>query len=181
MVPGMLNRRLFVAGLAAVAAPPAGRAAEPVKIVFVDTGNTGRSLMAETLGRAEAARRKLPVALISRALDPDPFDEAPEPNARALLDARGFDVAGHRARRLEPGDIAHADLILTMTDAHAGKVRAMAPEAGGKVFTLARYATGGDEQIPDAWGKPMAAYEAVIAQLDRLVPLALTKATAGRN
>ncbi|MBI1196549.1 MAG: protein tyrosine phosphatase [Phenylobacterium sp.] len=177
----MLNRRLLVAGLAALAAPLPGRTAEPVKIAFVDTGNTGRSLMAETLARAEAARRGLPVALISRAVDPDPFDEAPEANAQALLAARGFDVSGHRARRLEPGDVAHADLVLTMTDSHVEKVLALAPQAAGKVFTLARYATGADEPIPDAWGKPMAAYEAVIAQLDRLVPLALAKATAGRT
>ena len=173
----MLNRRHLIAGLSAAAAPFASRAQAPVKIVFVDTGNTGRSLMAEVLGRAEAARRKLPVALISRGLDPVPFDEAAEPNARVLLAARGFDVAAHRARRLDLADIAHADLILTMTAGHAEKVVALAPGAGGKVFTLARYATGADEPVPDAWGKPMAAYEAVVAQLDRLIPPALTKAT----
>ena len=32
---------------------------------------------------------------------------------------------------------------------------------------------------PDAWGKPMAAYQAVLAQLDQFLPLALDRAVAG--
>nr|QQZ49200.1 MFS transporter [Phenylobacterium glaciei] len=111
----MLDRRhLFVLPVLCLLAGRA-HAAEPVKIAFVDTGNTGRSLMAQTLARALAARRVLPIAVISRGLDVDPFDETPEPNAQALMAARGFDVSAHRARALQPADIAHADLILTMT------------------------------------------------------------------
>jgi protein-tyrosine phosphatase len=175
----MLRRRFMVLALAAAAVP--ARAAEPVKIAFVDTGNTGRSLMAEMLARALIAKGALPIAVISRGLDLDPFDEAPEPNARTLLAERGLDVAAHRARRLDAADVAHADLILTMTPAHAAKVIALFPEAKAKTFVLAAFATGADEPIPDAWGKPMAVYQAVVAQLDRLLPLALVRATAGRR
>ncbi len=161
----------------AVALPsPWARAAEPVKIVFVDTGNTGRSLMAETIARALAGRAGQAAAVISRGVDVDPFDETPEPGALALLTERGADVAGHRARQLQPADVAHADLILTMTAAHAQKVAALYPQAAAKTFSLALYATGVDEAVPDAWGKPMDAYRAVAAQLDRFIPLALAKA-----
>lgn len=176
----MLNRRrLFVLPLLAAFAGQA-RAAEPLKIAFVDTGNTGRSLMAETLARALAARRAQPIAVISRGLDVDPFDEAPEANAQILMAARGFDVAAHRARPLAGPDIAHADLVLTMTAAHAEKIAALYPEAKAKTFTLAAYASGQDATIPDAWGKPMAAYTAVLDQLDLYLPLALAKAAAVR-
>lgn len=176
----MLNRRHLIARLAVVAAPIPGHAAEPVKIAFVDTGNTGRSLMAEMIARALAVQRRLPVALISRGLDPDPFDDAAEPNALKLMAARGIDVSAHRARRLESADVVHANVILTMTGDHVVGVRTLAPFASGKIFTLAKYATGSDEQIPDAWGKPMAVYESVVAQLDRFIPLALAKAVAER-
>lgn len=173
----MLDRRgLVLLPLLAAVATRAWAAAEPVKIAFVDTGNTGRSLMAETLARALAARRNLPIAVISRGLDVDPFDEAPELNARRLMAGRGFDVADHRARRLEAADVAHADLILTMTPSHAAKVVALYLEAGSKTFTLAAYAAGTDTPIPDAWGKPMDAYRAVLAQLDLYLPPALARA-----
>jgi protein-tyrosine phosphatase len=174
------RRRLFLLPLLA-ALPRRVQAAEPLKIAFVDTGNTGRSLMAETLARALAARRALPIAVISRGLDVDPFDEAPEANAQTLMAARGFDVANHRARMLTAADIAHADLILTMTTTHVEKVVALYPDAAPKTFTLAAYATGQEVAIPDAWGKPMAAYRAVLDQLDLYLPLALAKAVASRS
>lgn len=179
----MLDRRRVLGlglGLTAGFASPAS-AAEPVKIAFVDTGNTGRSLMAETLARALIRRRALPMAVISRGLDVDPFDEAPEANARILMAERGFDVAAHRARRLDAADASHADLLLTMTAAHAEKVLALFPGAAGKTHTLAAFATGEDVAIPDAWGKPMADYRAVLAQLDRYLPLALARAATGRK
>ncbi len=174
----MVSRRRLLALLSALGLSSRGasRAAEPIKILFVDTGNTGRSLMAETLARDLAARPPAPLVFISRGLDVDPFDESPEANARILMAQRGFDLSLHRARRLEASDAAHADLILTMTPEHARKLVAAHPDARAKTFTLARYATGSDEPIPDAWGKPMEAYRAVVAQLDRLLPLALAKA-----
>lgn len=176
------RRSLLKLGLAtALAAAGAARAAEPLKIVFVDTGNTGRSLMAETLARDLIRRRGLSAAVISRGLDVDPFDEAPEENARILMRQRGFDVAAHRARRLDAADVAHADLILTMTSAHAAKTVAAHPAAAGKTFTLAAYASGATADIPDAWGKPMADYRAVLEQLDRYLPPALARAASERK
>jgi len=44
------------------------------------------------------------------------------------------------------------------------------------VVPLALYATGVSEPIPDAWGKPMEAYRAVLVQLDRFMPLAIARA-----
>ena len=172
----MLSRRHLLALFAASGLTSRAAAAEPIKILFLDTGNTGRSLVAETLARDLAARRQAPLAVISRGLDVDPFDEAPEPNARILMSERGFDVGAHIARRLEASDVAHADVILTMTPEHVVKLLAAYPVARAKTFTLASYATGAEEPIPDAWGKPMEVYRAIVAQLDRFLPPALVKA-----
>ena len=81
------RRRLLILGLALF--PAHAYAAEPFKIAFVDTGNTGRSLMAVTLARAMIAKRGMSLAVISRGLDIDPFDEAPEANAAILMTQRG--------------------------------------------------------------------------------------------
>ncbi|WP_397419842.1 hypothetical protein [Phenylobacterium sp.] len=177
----MILRRTLLAGAlvfasasSAAAAPPPPAAA--VRVAFVDTGNTGRSLMAEVLSRALAEQRGWPLKFISRGLDVDPWGEAPEVNAAALLAGRGLAVVGHRARSLEARDITGADLILVMTPTHREKVLALAPEAGPRLHLLSEWAVGVAEPIPDAWGKPMSAYQSVIAQLDRFLPLALERA-----
>lgn len=177
-----MNRRNALAMmLGAIATPRLAHAAtEPVKIVFVDTGNTGRSLMADVLSRDIVKRRGLHVAVISRGLDVDPFDEAPEVNAAILMADRGFDVATHRARALAAADIKHADLIMTMTAKHADTVIAAYPQVAARTFTLAQYGSGAAADIPDAWGKPMADYRAVLAQLDLYLPLALSRAVASK-
>ena len=125
MIPG--RRDLFRLAAALALAPALARAAPPpVRVAFVDTGNTGRSLMAETLARDLATRRGLNLRFISRGLEVDPWDEAPEANAAALMMERGLSVAGHVARPLETRDIGGADLILVMTLTHREKVLARA-------------------------------------------------------
>lgn len=153
-------------------------AAEPLKIAFVDTGNTGRSVTAEALANTLIQQRHLSIAIISRAVDMDPFDTHPEANAATLLKQRGIDVSQHLAAQLSANDVRHADLLLVMTAKHKAKVLALFPEAASKTFTLSEYASGADSDIADAWGKPMAVYEDMFRQMDKLVPAALEKAAA---
>ncbi len=156
----------------------AASASEPVKIAFVDTGNTGRSLTAEELATVIIKTKNLPIAVISRAVDEDPFDIKPEPNAAKLLSEHGIDVSGHRAVQLNANDIRHADLILTMTASHKAKVLQLFPEAKDKVFTLAEYSTGKPEDVSDAYGKPLEVYQAMFKQVDGYLEPALDKATS---
>jgi protein-tyrosine-phosphatase len=151
-------------------------AAEPVKLAFVDTGNTGRSVTAEALADARIAHDHLPIAVISRALDQDPYEIKPEANAVALLSERGIDVSAHRAAQLTANDVHHSDVILTMTAAHKAKLLALFPEAQDKTFTLADYANGGTEDVADAFGKPMDFYRAMTRQVESYLGLALAKA-----
>ncbi|SCK07802.1 hypothetical protein [Vogesella sp. LIG4] len=154
------------------------QAEEPRKIAFVDTGNTGRSLTAESIANALIAQKNLKIAVISRAVDMDPFDARPEANAAALLQQRGIDVRSHVATQLSSNDVRHADLILTMTAKHKAKVLEQFPEAKAKTYTLAEYASSENRDIADAWGKPMAVYEDMFKQMDQLVPAALDKSIA---
>jgi len=50
-------------------------------------------------------------------------------------------------------DIKHADVIVTMSEAHGQGARALVaryPSAVGRVFTFAGYATGEHKDVPDA-------------------------------
>ena len=166
-------------GLLLVAASPAVTAdRSPVKIAFVDTGATGRSVAAEALADAAVKRSGAPVLVIARAVDLDPFETTPEPEVARLLARRGLDVSAHRAQSLTAEDVRHAGLVLTMTARHRAIVIARFPEAAAKTFLLADYAAGEVTDIADAKGEPPVVYRAMLAQLDRLVPMALARALA---
>ncbi len=167
---------LILGLMLATLAPVAAVAAEPVKIAFVDTGNTGRSVTAEALANARIHQKHLNVLVISRAMDLNPYHVVAEPFAAALLRKRGLDVSAHRAMQLTAGDIRHSDLVLTMTAKHRDTMLAQYPDAAGKVFMLADYAAGNTADVVDAWRQPMAVYEKTFAQIDGYVPLALAKA-----
>ena len=169
-------RGFLVAGLAVLLASHLAVAAEPTKIAFVDTGNTGRSVTADALASAAIHDQKLPIAVIGRAVDMDPFDVLPEPNAAVILGQHGIDVSGHHAVQLTANDVKHADLILTMTAKHKATVIALFPEAAAKVFTMADYATGAPADVVDAYGKPMEVYQQVFAQISGYLPAVLDKA-----
>jgi protein-tyrosine phosphatase len=168
----VLRGAIMIAALFATAAI----AEEPRKIAFVDTGNTGRSVTAEALANAYIKDGKLHVAVISRAVDMDPFDVEPEGNVVTLLKQRGLDVSAHRAVQLTPNDVRHADVILTMTAKHKAKVVELYPDSAAKTLTLSEYATGSQADVADAYGKPMDVYVDMVKQVDGYLPAAITRA-----
>jgi len=169
---------LKVIAAALLLSAPFARAAEPVKLAFVDTGNTGRSVTAEALANVRIAKDHLPIAVISRALDQDPYAAKPEANAAALLKERGIDVSAHRATQITANDVRHSDLILTMTAVHKDKLIALFPEAKDKTFTIADYAAGKPDDVADAFGKPMDFYRGMVKQVEAYLGPVLTKAAA---
>ncbi|HAT6805038.1 TPA: protein tyrosine phosphatase [Citrobacter freundii] len=154
------------------------QATEPVKIVFVDTGNTGRSLTAELMAEKWITEKNLHISVISRGVDRDPFDTHAEENAALLWKERGVEVSNHRAEQLVSNDIRHSDLILTLTKKHKTKVIALFPEAQIKTYTLSEYATGRHTDVEDAWGKPIDFYRSMFRQVEGYIPDAMEKASS---
>ena len=146
-------------------------------ILFICTGNTGRSVAAEALARSKIAAPGLSLTVASRGLAVDRNNDQPEPHLVTLLAARGIGLSTHRATELTEADIRAADCILTMTASHQRTVLTRFPEAADKLHLLSQAAHGTQQDVPDAFGAPMATYERLVAQLDTLVADALDELT----
>ncbi len=147
-----------------------------MRILFVCTGNTCRSCMAEALaGRLLEDRFGAGgnVQVYSAGLAASPEDAASTFAVEAMA-WKGIDMSYHRAAMLTPEKVMEADLVLTMTRGHKEQINIMFPGHGEKVFTLADFAGyGGD--IPDPIGQKLETYRECARVLEELIARVLDK------
>ncbi|MTI83582.1 MAG: low molecular weight protein arginine phosphatase [Firmicutes bacterium] len=144
------------------------------KVIFVCTGNTCRSSMAQALAEnilQQMDTSELEIEIASAGTTALPGMPAAE-NAIKVLSSMGIDLKGHSASLLTPEDVQSADLILTMTGMHRRQVRSMVPGCENKIFTLAEYARVGAD-VPDPIGGPEETYRACAREMQTMVKQAL--------
>ncbi len=136
------------------------------RVVFVCTGNTCRSPIAEGVFRALLPRgRRESVEVFSAGTDAVFGVAATEEAVRAASE-QGIDIRGHRSRPLTRELVFAADLVVVMSRRHAESVRREAPEAAGKILLLGDLLPATDpsagKDLPDPFGGPLEAYRGAL-------------------
>ena len=143
------------------------------RLIFVCTGNTCRSPMAEYIAKHRLAaddwQDLKDLQICSRGLSVCGSDGM-SPDARRVLELYDIPVGEHYSRQLEIEDLAPDSLILTMTAVHKHQLEAAAISRGcraGGLWTIGEFA-GVSGDVKDPYGFGPEAYERCYWQLDRL-------------
>jgi len=119
-----------------------------MNLLFVCTGNTCRSAMAEPLMRKRMEEAGLGNKITVRSAGVAAYaGQAASKGAQNALKARGLDGGVHKASVVDEKLIKWADLILTMSQSHKRAILERHIEALDKVFTLKEFVDDDPESV----------------------------------
>jgi protein arginine phosphatase len=152
-----------------------------VRVLFVCTGNTCRSPLAEAIANSVAVERGFDDLDVSSA-GTSAWEGASASDGALLVGLeRGLDLNAHRSRQLDRELVEQADLVLAMGPHHLERVEALG--GAGKSHLLTAYATRGQSTRPvnDPMGAELDVYRATADELDRAVRQAIERMVAERG
>ena len=139
------------------------------EILFVCTGNSCRSVMAQHLIEKELkALRKNNIYVSSCGVSAVEGLGASS-SVVSLLKEEGLDARNHRATRISREIIMRADIVLVMEAIHTREIERMYPEFSDKVHLLSEFADNTAADVNDPIGKPQEGYRECYLQIKGMV------------
>ncbi len=140
---------------------------QTVRVLFVCTGNSCRSPMAEWLLKDMLNQHGIQNVLVESAGTMAPQNRLPTNYTLMVMVERGIDISSHRSKILTKQMIEKADLILVMEKAHQLFIEEFMPSVHGKVFLLKSYGfTGCEEEVQDPIGRDLEFYRQCREELE---------------
>lgn len=146
-----------------------------MRILFVCTGNTCRSPLAEAIVKrmvSDAGRTDIEVS--SAGVQAHTGSPASD---EALLVGfeRNLDISGHRSRQLTRDILEASDLILAMSESHVSHVRRLRHDANVYLVTAFSSSETPARGIQDPFGGDLAAYRRTADELEHELSGLLTR------
>ena len=137
------------------------------RILFVCTGNTCRSPMAECMFKALiAASGKTDVQVLSAGTYA--LSGAPASNgAKRVMERRGLSLMDHKSRGVTSVLLETCDLVVGLTQNHIMQLRMMYPQCATPMIFF------DDPPVSDPYGGDDAAYEQAARDIQRQLPALL--------
>lgn len=129
-----------------------------MRILFVCTGNTCRSPMAEGILKSIGNKNNMDLEIKSVGISVYDGEKASKNSIEAMKKI-GIDISEHEATQLRRDLVEEADLILTMSNSHKEFILSNYPSSRNKLFTLTEYVYGVEKDIEDPFGRSLSVYE----------------------
>ncbi len=146
-----------------------------MRILFVCTGNTCRSPLAEAIVKrmvSDAGRPDIEVE--SAGVQASSGSPASDEALLVGLE-RNLDISAHRSRPLTPEILDQSDLILAMSPSHVSHVKRMRPDANVHLVTAFASMPGEARAIQDPFGGDLSVYRRTADELEHELSGLLTR------